>query len=116
MARRLGVDELLAKYRYDPLEAMIAEASDPSVDPEVRRSLHHAIAPYVYPKLKSLEAKVETTDLSAFSQLTGLSLEQLERIARGESVPIKRWDVFRTLHDGSEPASRELPARATDGA
>lgn len=55
IARRQGVDELLDRYDYNPLEAMIAEASDPSVDPEIRRALHAAIMPYVYPKLRNVE-------------------------------------------------------------
>lgn len=77
-ARRLGVEELLAKYRYDPLEAMIAEASDPGTDPEVRRGLHREIAPYVYPKRKSVEAKVE--DLSTRG-VAGMTPEEIERRA-----------------------------------
>jgi hypothetical protein len=75
-ALRLGVDDLLAKYSYDPLEAMIAEASDASVDAEVRRSLHGSIAPYIYPKLRSVEATVESSQTSTI-QLTGMTDDQL---------------------------------------
>lgn len=78
VARRQGVEDLLERYAYDPLEAMIAEASDQNVDPEVRRSLHMAIAPYVYPKLKTVEAKV-TSELQSVQELLCLSDDEAIR-------------------------------------
>lgn len=99
-ALRLGVDDLLAKYSYDPLEAMIAEASDASVDPEVRRSLHGSIAPYIYPKLRSVDATVETSPTPASGLLVGMSDEQLLAL------------VLETLKD--EDLKGEIRRRATE--
>lgn len=77
-ARRLGVEELLAKYGYDPLEAMIAEASNPATDPEVRRGLHREIAAYAYPKLRATEANVSASvECPAVSEVFKIALERV---------------------------------------
>ncbi len=103
IARRQGVDELLDRYDYNPLEAMIAEASDQSVDPEVRRALHAAIMPYVYPKLKNVE-QVSGLRQPAEEALTTLAVELERRLIESMS----ERQLVEALKASGEDSSRVL--------
>lgn len=107
VARRQGVDELLERYDYNPLEAMIAEASDPSVEPEVRRALHAAIVPYVYPRLKGVEHSSMLP--RPLNELLGISEEELEQMVIQGLTERQLSEALNASGDDSRRILRHLP-------
>lgn len=62
--RYLKVDQkeraklLFAKYDFSPIETLVAVATDPQCDPDLKKSIAAMLLPYEVPKLKSLDLNV----------------------------------------------------------
>jgi hypothetical protein len=97
--RTREIADQAAAYGLTPLEYMLSVLRDPTVEPERRDRMAVAAAPFVHPRLASVEAKVDT-----FGQLHIDSVRSTELISVSRSA--RSMVAFISPFNLGEPVER----------
>lgn len=64
--------ETMQRLAYDPLEVLVAAASESSASPQDRREIAEFLMPYMYPKLSSVEVQAEVDNVNSAPEASEL--------------------------------------------